>query len=119
MQIIELDLQDNTVIKCPFCGQSLYDEEGLHECPHLLFHASDYGPEFVRDDFPYKFGEEPAVEGEEYWEDDEKTIWERIEEVEMPYAFCFALVNHAAPCMCGAGFTGFIGLSQYKACNLE
>ena len=111
MQIIELDLQDNTVIKCPFCGQSLYDEDGLHECPHLLFHASDYGPEFVRYDFPYKFGEGPYVEGEQ--DDDEKTFWEHIEEVEMPNAFSFALVNHAAAGMCGAGFTGFIGLSQY------
>lgn len=111
MQIIELDLQDNTVIRCPFCGQSLYDEEGLHQCPHLLFHASDYGSEFVRDDFPYKFGEEPYVEGMD--EEDDKTFREHIKEVEMPNAFCFALVNHASPGMCGAGFTGFIGLSQY------
>lgn len=112
MQIIELDLQDNTVIKCPFCGAVLYDEDGLHECPHLLFHASDYGPEFVRDDFSYKFGEEICEEQDWEEDEDEKTFWEHIEEVEMPNAFCFALVNHA-PCMCGAGFTGFIGLSQY------
>ena len=114
MKIIELDLQDNTVINCPFCGAALYDDKGLHECPHLLFHASDYGPEFVRDDFPFKFGEGPVVEGEEFLEDDDKTFWEHIEEIEMPNAFCFALVNHAPPSMCGAGFTGFIGLSQYQ-----
>lgn len=104
MQIIKLDLQDNTAIKCPFCGEALYDEEGLHECPHLLFHASDYGPDFVREGFPYKFGEE---------EDDGKSFWGHIEAVELPGAFCFALVNHASPGMCGAGFTGYIGLCQY------
>ncbi len=115
MQIIELDLQDNTVIKCPFCGQSLYDEEGLHECPHLLFHASDYGPDFVREDFPYKFGEES---GDDVVEDDDQMPFSfHIQEVEMPYAFCFALVNHASPGMCGAGFTGFIGLCQYPQEN--
>ena len=113
MKIIELDLQDNTVIKCPFCGTTLYDDKELHECPHLLFHASDYGPEFVRDDFPYKFGEDSVVEDEEPLGDDDKTFWEHIEEVEMLNAFCFALVNHAPPAMCGAGFTSFIGLSQY------
>ena len=43
MQIIELDLLPEMSIKCPFCGVSLYDEDGLHECPHLLFHASDFG----------------------------------------------------------------------------
>ena len=114
MQIINLDLQPETVIKCPFCGVALYDEEGLHECPHLLFHASDYGPEYVREDFPYKFGEGPYIEGEDDQEEDEMTFWKHIEAVEMPNAFCFALVNNASPCMCGAGFTGFIGLCQYE-----
>ena len=116
MKVIELDLNyDMTVVKCPFCGETLFDKEGLHECPHLLFHASDFGPEFVREDFPYKFGEEPidedALETDD--EEDDKSFWEHIEEVEMKDSFCFALVNNAPPCMCGAGFVGYIGLCQH------
>lgn len=113
MQIIELDLIPDLTIKCPFCGVTLFDNDGLHECPHLLFHASDFGPEYVRNDFPYKFGEEPYVEGAEEEGDDDKTFWDHIEGIKMSDAFCFALVNNAPPCMCGSGFVGFIGLCQH------
>lgn len=114
MKIIELDLLPDTIVKCPFCGSSLYDQEGLHQCPHLLFHASDFGPEFVREDFLYKFGEEPVDENApEIDEEDELTVWEHLEKVEMRDSFCFALVNNAPPCMCGSGFVGFIGLCQH------
>ena len=114
MQIIELDLQPDTVIKCPFCGKSLIDENGLHQCPHLLFHACDFGPFFVRSDFPYKFGEGPNEEDTDEEVYVAKMFWSDIKEIEVPNAFCFALVNHASPGMCGSGFTGFVGLCQYE-----
>lgn len=120
MQIIELDLLPETIIKCPFCGSSLYDQEGLHQCPHLLFHASDFGPEFVREDFPFKFGEEPVDENDPQTDDEEDmNFWEHIEKVEMTNSFCFALINNAPPCMCGSGFVGYIGICQHTQEELK
>lgn len=112
MQIIELDLQDNTIIKCPFCGTSLYDDKGLHQCCHLLFHASDFGAEFVRDDFQNKFRNNLNINVDSDCED-EMTFMDQIKKISIPNAFCFALVNHSSPAMCGAGFTSLIGLCQY------
>ena len=82
--------------------------------PSRFQSTSDFGPEYVREDFPYKFGEDPVDENApQSEEEDDMNFWDHIEKVEMKDSFCFALVNNAPPCMCGSGFVGFIGICQH------
>ena len=48
MQKIELQNRMDLEIFCPFCGAKVNSDEGLKTCDHLLYHASEYGFEYVK-----------------------------------------------------------------------
>lgn len=49
MQKVEIDNRADLKIFCPFCGLKVKSVDGLQNCGHVLYQASDYGFEYVRD----------------------------------------------------------------------
>lgn len=50
MQRLELEDTKTLEIYCPFCGIKIWQINGLDQCKHVLFHASDEGFEFLSDE---------------------------------------------------------------------
>lgn len=98
MQKVEINWVDGVEIHCPFCGAKVWHAEGTKTCPHVLFHASDYGFEFVREDLSL---EEDYEENE-----DELNIDEFTDTLKIPNAVKFALYQ-PAPSFFG-GYIGFL-----------
>jgi hypothetical protein len=53
MQKIEFENRPGLDIYCPFCGAMVKSDEGLKTCDHVLYHASDYGFEYVKPDIGF------------------------------------------------------------------
>jgi len=49
MQKIEIQNRIDLEIFCPFCGIKVRSDEGLKTCEHVLYHATDYSFEYVKE----------------------------------------------------------------------
>ena len=48
MQKIELENKPSLELFCPFCGVKVLAIDGIQKCEHIIFHANDYGFEYVK-----------------------------------------------------------------------
>jgi len=85
MQTVEITDSSELTIHCPFCGSVAIEPDGLSQCEHTLFQASDDGFEFVSPKM--NFSEEPDL--------GEKSIDEFTDEIEHPDSIKFKIYQPA------------------------
>jgi len=91
MQRIELT-STGIEIYCPFCGAQVIAEDGLSECEHTLFLASDEGGfEYIS----------PKLELDMEIDLGEKSIDDFTDDIEYPNAIKFVIYQQAPSLFCG------------------
>jgi hypothetical protein len=96
MKKVEINGWDGVKIHCPFCGALAWSEEGMTSCPHTLYHAGDEGFEMVHNLLNLE---------EEYEDQDDLSLDEFTDEMDVPNAVKFAIYQ-GAPGFFGA-YTAF------------
>ncbi len=85
MQKVEITDQPAFKVHCPFCGTAVITEDGLSQCEHVLFHASDAGFEYVDE----RLGLNPDIEIED------GDLYGYMDEIEYPNSFMIAIYQPA------------------------
>jgi hypothetical protein len=94
MQKVEFKNRLDLEIYCPFCGVKVLATNGMEKCEHVIFHANDYGFEYIREDF--------AVDADV--DLDDMSVDEYTDSFEMSNAIKFAIYSPAPE-----SFGGYIG----------
>jgi len=94
MQKIEIKNRRDLEIFCPFCGVKVIASDGIKQCEHVIFHANDYGFEYVS----VGIGFDVKVELEDM------SVDEYTDNLEIENAFKFAIYDPAP-----GSFGGYIG----------
>jgi hypothetical protein len=97
MQKIELQNRMDLEIFCPFCGTKVLSDEGPFACEHVLYHASDFGISYVREDV--------TLDPEYDVNENDTNIDEYTDTLEFDNAIKLAIYN-PPPSMTG-GYIGF------------
>lgn len=92
---VELDDTPDRKVFCPFCGALAVSPDGLEECAHTLFQASDDGFEYVSSKL--SFGVDVDL--------GDDSIDEYTDKIEYPNAIKFAIYQ-PAPSLFG-GYVAF------------
>jgi len=95
MQKIELINRPNLDIYCPFCGVKVLATNGMRKCEHVIFHANDYGFEYIREDF--------ALDADV--DLDDMSVDEYTDSLEVSNAIKFAI--YSSPPQSFGGYIGF------------
>ena len=96
MQKLELINKPGLEIYCPFCGVKVLAIDGMRKCEHVIYHANDYGFEYIREDL--EFDEDVDL--------NDLSIDEYTDSLKMKNAIKFAIYAPAPESF--GGYIGFI-----------
>ena len=97
MQKVEFKNRLDLEIFCPFCGVKVLATDGMRKCEHVIFHANDYGFEYISEDLAFDADVDL----------DDMSVDEYTDSLEMNNAIKFAIYSPAPE-----SFGGYIGFKN-------